>query len=228
MKHLNYFTKEEKILWLTSVMMIVVSFILFDKVNYHTLFASLLGVTSLIYNAKGNPIGQVLMVIFSIIYGIISFSFAYYGEMLTYVCMTLPMSVIALIEWLKHPYNGNKSEVRVDRLSRKDFILMWIYTIVVSVVFYYILKYFNNANLFVSTLSISTTFLAVYLTYKRSPYYAIAYASNDIMLIVLWILACMSDMKYISVVVCFIAFLANDIYGYISWKKMEKRQKSFD
>ena len=201
---------------------------LFDKVNYHTLFASLLGVTSLIYNAKGNPIGQVLMVIFSIIYGMISYSFTYYGEMLTYVCMTLPMSVFALIEWLKHPYNGNKSEVKVDKLSREDFIIMWVLTLIVTIIFYFILKYFNTANLLVSTISISTTFLAVYLTYKRSPYYAIAYATNDIVLIILWILACFTDTKYISVVVCFIAFFANDIYGYISWKNMEKRQKSFD
>lgn len=224
----NYFTKEEKILWFTSVVMIVTSFIWFDQENYHTLFASVLGVTSLIYNAKGNPIGQILMVIFSIIYGIISYSFAYYGEMLTYVCMTLPMSVIALVEWLKHPYNGNKAEVRVDQLDRKDVMMMWIYTVIVTIVFYFVLKYFHTANLLVSTLSISTTFLAVYLTYKRSPYYAIAYATNDIVLIILWILACFTDMKYMSVVVCFIAFLANDIYGYISWKKMEKRQKSFD
>ena len=221
---LNYFTKEEKILWSTSVMMILISFILFDRVNYHTLCASLIGVTSLIYNAKGNPIGQVLMVIFSIIYGIISYSFTYYGEMLTYVFMTLPMSVIALISWLKHPYQGNKAEVQVDQLNQKDWMLMWVLTLVVTAIFYFILKYFNTANLVPSTLSISTTFLAVYLTYKRSPYYAIAYAANDIVLIVLWILASLSDIKYIGVVVCFIAFFVNDIYGYLNWKKMEERQ----
>ncbi len=221
---LHYFTTEEKILWSLSVLLIVLSFVLFDRVNYHTLFASLLGVTSLIYNAKGNPIGQLLMVIFSLIYGVISYSFAYYGEMLTYVCMTLPMSVMALIEWLKHPYNGNKSEVKIDRLTKKDHIVMWVLTFIVTVVFYFILKYFNTANLIPSTISITTTFLAVYLTYKRSPYYAIAYGANDIVLIVLWILASMSDKKYIGVVVCFVAFLVNDIYGFINWKKMEERQ----
>lgn len=220
----NYFTKEEKILWSISVIMILTSFVLFDRVNYHTLFASLLGVTSLIYNAKGNPIGQILMVIFSIIYGFISYSFTYYGEMLTYVFMTLPMSVVALISWLKHPYKGNKSEVKVDKLNKSDWIFMWILTMIVTVIFYFILKYFNTANLLPSTLSISTTFLAVYLTYKRSPYYAIAYACNDIVLIVLWILASFSDTKYIGVVVCFIVFFANDIYGYINWKKIEERQ----
>lgn len=38
-------------------------------------------------------------------------------------------------------------------------------------------------------------------------------------------LASLSDPGYISVVVCFAAFLANDIYGSISWKRLEKKQK---
>lgn len=40
----------------------------------------------------------------------------------------------------------------------------------------------------------------------------------------LWILASFYDTKYISVVVCFVAFFVNDIYGYISWQKIKKRQ----
>jgi hypothetical protein len=101
---------------------------------------------------------------------------------------------------------------------------MWIITIVVTVIFYFILKKFNTANLLTSTLSVSTSFLAVYLTYRRSPYFAIAYAVNDIVLIILWIWASLVDVKYISIVVCFGAFLINDIYGYINWKRIEKRQ----
>jgi len=83
-----------------------------------TLAASLIGVTSLIFNAKGNPIGQFLMVIFSLLYGIISYSFSYYGEMVTYLGMTMPMAIFALVSWLKNPYNGRRSEVKVNELSR--------------------------------------------------------------------------------------------------------------
>ena len=112
---LLYFTKFELFLWCFSVICIIVSFVLFDRSNYLTLIASLIGVTSLIFNAKGNPFGQVLMVIFSLFYGVISFSFAYYGEMITYLGMTMPMAVFALIAWLKNPYKGNKLEVKVSR-----------------------------------------------------------------------------------------------------------------
>ena len=101
---------------------------------------------------------------------------------------------------------------------------MWLGTGTVTVMFYFILEYFNTANIIPSTLSVTTSFLAVYLTFRRSPFFALAYAANDIILILLWILASVYDARYISVVVCFVAFLVNDIYGFISWQKMKRRQ----
>ena len=221
---LRYFSKSEIALWCSSVVLIVLSFCIFDRENYLTLLASLVGVTSLIFNAKGNPFGQLLMVIFSSLYGIISFTFAYYGEMITYLGMTMPMAIFALISWLRNPYNGNKTEVKVNTISKTETVLMWVMTVVITVLFYFILAYFNTANIVPSTVSVTTSFLAVYLTFRRSPYFALAYAANDIVLIVLWGLASLYDVRYISVVVCFIAFFANDIYGYVSWQKMKKRQ----
>lgn len=79
----NYFTKGEIILWCFSAALIVVSFIIFEGKSIPTLATSLIGVTSLILSAKGNPTGQLLIVIFSILYGIISFNLSYYGEMIT-------------------------------------------------------------------------------------------------------------------------------------------------
>ena len=220
----KYFSKTEIALWCSSVALIIISFCVFDRENYLTLLASLIGVTSLVFNAKGNPFGQVLMVVFSLLYGIISFTFAYYGEMITYLGMTMPMAVFALISWLRNPYNGNKTEVKVNTTSQKETWFMWLGTAAVTLLFYFILSYFNTANIVPSTLSVTTSFLAVYLTFRRSPYFALAYAANDIVLIVLWVMASICDVKYISVVVCFIAFFVNDIYGYISWQNMKIRQ----
>ncbi len=223
---LSCFTKGEIALWGISVSLIILSFFIFDRENYLTLAASLIGVTSLIFNAKGNPFGQFLMVIFSILYGIISFTFAYYGEMITYLGMTAPMAVFALISWLRNPYNGNKAEVKVNRLTSKEIIFMILLTVVVTLIFYFILTALNTANIIPSTISVTTSFLAVYLTFRRSAFYAIAYAANDVVLIILWILATLSDISYLSVVICFLMFLVNDIYGYINWSKMQKRQEA--
>lgn len=221
---LNYFTKSEKILWCVSVLLIIVSFLIFDRKNFLMPAASLIGVTSLIYNAKGNPFGQILMIIFSIMYGIISFTFSYYGEMITYLGMTAPMSLFALVSWIKNPYNGNKSEVKVNRLSKKETVFMIVLTLIVTFVFYFILRAFHTASLIPSTVSVTTSFLAVYLTFCRSAFYAVGYAANDIVLIILWVLATLKDTSYISVVICFVVFFVNDVYGFINWSRMKKRQ----
>ena len=97
-------------------------------------------------------------------------------------------------------------------------------TAVVTIVFYFILQYFNTANLIPSTISVTTSFAAAYLTFRRSPYFALAYAINDLVLIVLWIMATVEDISYLSVIICFAVFFVNDIYGFISWQKMKKRQ----
>ena len=222
----TYFSKAELCLWLGSVLFIIISFYTFDRVNFLTLTASLIGVTSLIFNAKGNPFGQLLMIIFSLLYGIISYSFAYYGEMITYLGMTAPMALFALVSWLKHPYKNKKSEVKVNSISLKETVFILILSVFVTVAFYYILKHFNTTNLMLSTLSVTTSFIAAYLTFRRSPLFAVAYALNDIVLIGLWVLASISDTSYTSVVICFIVFLINDIYGYINWLKMQKRQQA--
>ena len=223
-KKLAYFSTLEWGLWGSSVLLIVGSFLAFDRENFLTLVASLVGVTSLIFNAKGNPIGQLQMVVFSLLYGIISYTFAYYGEMITYLGMTMPMAVVALVAWLRNPYKGNRAEVKVNVLSRRETVFMWVLTAVVTVVFYWILAYFDTANLLPSTLSVTTSFMAVYLTFRRSPFFALAYASNDVVLIILWVLASLVDTRYLSVVVCFAAFLVNDLYGFFSWQRIKRRQ----
>ena len=221
---IKYFSKWEWCLFSSSILLITVSFCLFDRSNYLNFIASLIGATSLIFCAKGNPIGQVLMIIFSVLYGMISYKISYYGEMLTYVGLTLPMAAFSLVSWMKNPYGKGKSEVKVAKLKRGEWLAILILTACVTVAFYFILKRFGTANLLPSTLSVATSFLAAYLTFRRNPFYALAYAANDVVLIVLWILAGVTDLSYLSVMTCFVVFLFNDVYGFISWRRMQKRQ----
>lgn len=222
----RYFTPGERLLWLSSAALIVGSYLFFQSRDVLTLCASLIGVTSLLFNARGNPIGQLLMLVFSALYGLISYTFAYYGEMITYLGMTAPMALAALISWLRHPFQGNRGEVAVNRLPRRKLPLMLLLTLAVTAAFYFILAALHTANLIPSTVSVTTSFLAVYLTFRRSAYYAAAYAANDLVLIVLWALASAEDPTYLSVLVCFAVFLVNDLYGFVSWRRMHARQRA--
>ena len=222
---LSTLTKFEKALWLISSLIITVSFLFGTDKNPLTLIVSLIGVTSLIFIAKGNVWGQILMIIFSIIYGYISYKTRYYGEMITYVGMTGPMAVMALVAWLKNPFEGEENQVAVAEITSLKLTIVSALTVIVTVIFYFILRYFNTANLVLSTFSVLTSFFAASLTFLRSPYYALGYAANDVVLIILWVLASVENPGYIPMVMCFVVFFVNDVYGYISWKRMAEMQK---
>lgn len=229
MKICSKLSKTEIVIWFSSVLLIIASFLFVSQREYLTLIASLIGATALIYVAKGEPLGQILTVVFSVIYSVISFKFHYYGEMITYLGMTAPIALMSTVSWLKNPYEEGKAEVKISKLSKNRFILIIILTALVTLGFYFVLKYFNTANLFMSTVSIATSFAASYLMLFRSPYYAVAYAANDAVLIILWVLAAMDDVQYLPMIVCFVIFFVNDLFGFVSWQKRQKRQnKSFD
>ena len=121
--------------------------------------------SALVFVSKGNPVGQILTIVFAVFYGIISFTYSYYGEMITYLGMSAPMA-----------------------------------------------------------LSVLTSFLAAYLTLRRNRFYAVAYAANDVVLIAMWVLAAIEDITYLPMIICFVAFLVLDVYGFINWSRMLKRQ----
>ncbi|MGN0601208.1 MAG: nicotinamide riboside transporter PnuC [Oscillospiraceae bacterium] len=216
-------TKFEWILWLSSIVVVISSFVMSKGQGLLNCIASLIGVTALIFVSKGDVFGQILTVVFSLFYGIISFRFRYYGEMITYLGMTAPIAVVSVISWIKHPYN-NSTEVEVQHLKKRQICNIVILTVIITFVFYFILKFFNTENLIISTFSVATSFSASFLTFLRSPYYALAYSTNDIVLIVLWILATISDLSYMPMIFCFLMFLINDIYGYYNWVRIKKRQ----
>jgi nicotinamide mononucleotide transporter PnuC len=219
-------SKAAKIIWCGSLIVICLSFFLFGNTDYLSLIASLIGATSLIFAAKGNVLGPILSVVFSIIYAVISYQMHYYGEMITYLGMTAPVSFAAVFAWLKNPWNGNKADVKINHIRPREYLLLAFLAVIVTIVFYFILKFLGTASLAMSTFSVLTSFIACYLTVRRSEFYAIAYAANDIVLIILWIIAAQVNFNYLAMVICFLIFLVNDVYGFFQWSKSKKRQKS--
>lgn len=215
-------TKNEKLLWLGSLFFVFLSSVLFPDPDWLSVVTSLVGATALIFVAKGDPMGQFITLIFAVFYGAVSYCFRYYGEMITYLGMTAPSALWALITWLKNPYS--ESQVKVAKMTARKWFLLALSTSLATAVMGFLLAKLDTPNLTVSTVSVTTSFAASMLTVLRSPYYAVFYAANDIVLIILWVLATLNDIGYLPMVVCFVIFLINDVYGFINWRKMKKLQ----
>lgn len=215
-------------LWAFSLTAIVSSFLISHFIagydDYANLAVSLIGVTSLIFAARGDVFGMMLMIAFSLIYAFVSFMTKYYGETIIYTCMQLPCAITSLVSWFRHPSDKGTAEVKVGKFSKKHIFIMVPLVAGVTCAFYFILRAFGTANLIPGTISVATSLTALYLMILRVPAYALAFILNDIVLIVLWSLACVNSLSYLSLAVCFSIFLINDTYTFICWTKRKRLQ----
>ena len=219
------FSKWDWLVLSVSLTAVITCLLITPDVAWPTAAGVIVGAFALVLMARGDVWGQALTVVFSILYGITSWQFRYYGEMITYLGMTLPMAAMAVVSWLRHPFQGNKAEVEIHRLTCGQRWGMAVGSVAVTAVLGIVLWRLDTPNLFFSTLSITTSFLAAYLTYFRSPWYALAYAANDVVLVILWVLASVKDPAFTPMIVCFLVFLLNDLYAFIHWRRRERTQK---
>ena len=222
-KALKSLTKFEIILWIISILVIIVSY-LGQEHSLLNIITSIIGITGVLFLAKAHVLGPMLFVLFAVLYAVISYAFRYYGEAITYLVMDLPISIASIISWIRNPYKDT-IEVKINNLNKKQTIVLVISSIIVTIIFYLILKALNTENLYVSTISITTSFIASYLMFYRSRFYGLGYAANDVVLICLWTYASIRDVSYLPMVLCFLMFFINDIYALINWNRMYRKQK---
>ena len=216
-------TRREWCLWGLSCGALVLCNLLSGSIDPLTLLANLVGATFLIFLARGDVWGQLLTIVFSLLYGAISWRSRYWGEMITYLGMTMPMAALSVVSWLRHPFaeaeGEQHNEVEIHHLTLPQAGRMALITAAVTAFFGYILYRLDTPNLFWSTLSVTTSFLAAYLTFMRSSWYGLAFAANDLILIMLWLLDGKPPMA-----ANFAVFFINDCNGFISWKRREVHQ----
>jgi nicotinamide mononucleotide transporter len=194
------------------------------KSDVLTTLTSIVGVLCGLCLAKGIVLGQVLGLAIVVLYSILSFKNAYYGEMLIYLFIMLPMYIWGLVGWIRNK-NKETQSIQVNSIKLKEWIIVIICSIVIFIAFYFILKAMNTNQLFVSTLSVIDNVFAVYLLARRSKYGFVSYIVNDVLLMMLWgIPVIMGNILLLPMFFNPVVNFINDVYGVYNWTKMQKNQ----
>lgn len=221
---LKDWTRFEKIMLFLSIFIVLLVGIIF-KSDVLTIICSLAGVTTTMLCAKGKSLGQVAGLIVTITYIFVAYRNRYFGEVLIYVFLMLPMFIAGIISWYRHE-NKKTNSVDVNEICKKEWIIIAFIFPIILVGIYFLLKVFNTSELIVSTISVIASLFAVYLQVKRSRYSFSFYMINDLVLLTLWgIPVVKGSLILIPMVVDPIFNFINDCYGFKHWKKLESEQK---
>ena len=216
-------TKFETLFLILGTIAAIVSTIIF-KGTLINLGSTLLYFWTALLLAKGKYSCYIIGIISTFFYAYVSYTNSYYGEIIISMCCTLPLMIVGLINWLKHQDDSNT--VIIKDISKKELIIVLLSQVMLFAGYYYLLKIFNTSNLLISTFSIVTSLIATYLTARRSEYGFIGFIINDIVLLTLWGTPVLTgNIELITVMLCPLLLLINDIYGAYNWKKIKKEQK---
>lgn len=214
----------EILFWGIGELAIIIAFIFASDKNWLSFITSVIGVFIVMGTAKGLVIAPFINIIFNILYSIVSISQKYYGEAIIYIFMMMPIAIFTIVQWIKNKNPEKQEEVLVGGMKKKEYPILALVSVVLTIAFYFLLKILGTNELVVSTISLVTSVVASYLLIRRSCYYAIGFVLNDIVLILLWSLASVKDIALLPQAICFAAFLLNDAYGFVRWKLEEKKQ----
>ncbi|MBO4228764.1 MAG: nicotinamide mononucleotide transporter [Clostridia bacterium] len=215
----------EWVLWLLTVGPVVAVFLLVPDPDWLTLCSAVIGITSVLLIAKGWVLGEFLTAAFTGFYGAVAAFNGFYGEVISAFAITLPLSVLSIIAWIRHPF-PESGEVEVGgRIPKKQIVLLLVMTPLIAVSFFFLLRSLGTVNAEIGTASVALNAAAAFMKIARNPYFPLVYGVNDLVLITLWVLASLSDSSNIPMVACFLGFLISDIYAWISWIQMKARQK---
>lgn len=221
---LKEWTKLEKTLLYGSCIIVFIVGVI-SKSDILTTSCSIIDILAMLLIAKGKNIGQILGVLITILYSIVSFKNRFYGEVIIYIFMMLPMYLIGIVSWIKHKNNETDS-VEINNIYKSEWLIVSIVAVIVFTGVYFLLKAFNTNELLVSTFSVLASLFGIYLQIRRSRYAFIFYIINDIILSILWGIPIINgDYSLLPIFLDPVFIFFNDMYGFYNWTRLEKKQK---
>ena len=217
-KYLKSWNKFEITLLILSVVLIL-GLGIYLKCGFLATIVPFIGFFSALNQAKGHVVGQIVGVLLAILYSIMSYNNQYYGEVIVYLIVILPLYISGIYTWLKN--KDKKSEkVKQNILEKKEWYSLLFVNILLFVGLYFLLKYFNTSNLLVSTISMNINLTATYLLVRRSRYSFLFYLINAFILLILWGLPVLNgNILLLPMVFDAVLLLINNLYGLHSWSK---------
>ena len=223
---LKDWNKFERTLLYTRVILVTVVGVI-TRAELLTTSCSLVGIITGLLLAKGKNLGQLFGLLISILYSILSFKNRFYGEVIIYSFLMLPMYIMGIISWCRH-HNKETNTVEVNKIDGKEWILVTVVSVFATIGIYVLLKSFNTNELIVSTISVLTSLCALYFQVRRSRASFYFYILNDVVLMLLWGIPVIFEKNLLILPIFFepVFNLINDIYGVYNWIKLEKKQKN--
>lgn len=180
---------------------------------------SIISITGVIYSllvTKNTKYAFIFGMINVANYGYILFTENIYGGFIYNVLYSLPMLVWGYINW------GKKSKLKdsgIKKMDMKTKIISSILIFVTICIFGYILNILGSNNYVLDSVSTVLGYTGIYLMTNKYIEQWDIWVICNLANLTLWISLIITDLSNLPVVIMWLIYFINSLYGYITWNK---------
>lgn len=222
--------------WLIIFLAIQIALFVIEPDSWLATIAAISGILCVVFVGKGKISNYFFGLISVSLYAYISYTFNLYGEMMLNLLVYVPVQFIGFYFWQKNMTNQNTlnkagaSEVIAKALNLKQWAILAVVTLIGTVTYIELLKYLGSALAVLDGATVVISIVAQVLMVLRYREQWALWIIVNIMTISLWaVLYFQNGETSLPLLVMYVMYLCNSVYGYYNWMKLEKRhrEKSF-
>ncbi len=211
--------------WLLLFSIIIIGLSIYWKDSFIGIVASLTGIWCVVLVAKGKIANYYFGIVTVTAYAYVAFSQHYYGEVMLNMLYFFPMQFVGIYLWRKKRVSKKKDDVKVVYMTNKQRLLWFIVIVVVTILYGFVLKHLGGNLPFIDSSSTVMSVIAMILMVFVFVEQWVLWILVDIVSIIMWCTVMINGGNDIAVLVMWVAFLVNAIYGLYNWIKIEKQTR---
>ena len=212
----------EKI-WLFVFTCIIIVLSIYWKDSLIGILASLTGIWCVVLVAKGKIANYYFGIVNVVAYAYVAFGRQYYGEVMLNMIYFLPMQFVGIYLWRKRRVSNKKDDVKVVYMSNKQRIIWFFITIAGTILYGFFLKYLGGNLPFIDSSSTVMSVIAMILMVFVFVEQWVLWILVDIVSIIMWFTVMINGGNDVAVLVMWVAFLVNAVYGLYNWIQIAKK-----
>lgn len=229
---LKNWTLFEKV-WMITATVIILGLSLLWKDTTVGFIASISGIWCVILVAKGKLSSYFFGVINAITYGYVAYSYGLMGEAQLNWYFYLPLQVVGFVLWYRNSKQSEKlgvefkngQEIQAKKLNFKNWLILIPSVLAAYFGYSYYLNDIGSNFAGLDALAVVLSIFAQILMMLRYTEQWLLWIVINVITVALWFFVLLTHGgNDWSMLVMWIAFLVNSVYGYINWNKISKQE----
>lgn len=229
---MRHFLKEElsgwkrlEVAWLIAACTVITGLSIYWGDTLMGIISSTTGVACVVCTGKGKLSAYIFGLVNSILYAIISYKAALYGETMLNAIYYVPMQFVGFYIWSKH-MNSETHEVEKKHMKNSGRILMVIAMLAGTVIYGFLLKYMKDAMPFVDAFTTVSSVVAMIVSVKMFAEQWWIWIAVDVFTVYMWAYNFMAGNDNIATLLMWIVYLGNAIIMCVKWEKEIRGNKN--